>query len=104
MCNVDAAIWPFVGVESKGVTILGPRVRRVAVSADFPVSGLVAADERDLAKPFRALPSVPLRHDEPHRASMLERQGTAVVAVCKKHVSVEDHIERKVRRVARVRA
>src|SRR5438093_1714256 len=104
MCNVDAAIWPFVGVESKGVTILGPGVRRVAVSADFPVSGLVAADERDLAKPFRAFPSVPLRDDEPHRASVLEREWAAVVAVCQQHVSVEEDIEREVRRVPRVRA
>src|SRR5438093_7635483 len=89
---------------SKGVTVLGPGVRGVAVPADFPVSGLILRHERDLAKPLRALPSVPLRHTQPHGPPVLERQGPTVVTVRQQNVGVEEHVEREVRRVPRVPA
>src|SRR4051812_47810311 len=60
------------------VTLLTPGVTQVVVAVLLPEPRLVARHERQLADPLRALPEVEVRHQQPDRSAVLDRQRLAV--------------------------
>src|SRR5262245_43695475 len=68
------------------VSLLGPWIAAVVIAADFPTAGLVLSQAFDRLQPFRALPEIKMRHDEPHRAAVLDLQRLSRPAVRKQGV------------------
>src|SRR5881409_2579175 len=60
---------------SEGVAVFRQRIRGVAVPSDFPVSELFFIGEGDRTNPLRALVRIALRHEEPHRSAVFDREG-----------------------------
>src|SRR5262245_31252889 len=60
-----------------GISLLSPRIAAVVIAADFPIAGLVLGQEFDGLQPLRALPEIEMRHDEAHRAAMLDVERLA---------------------------
>src|SRR5690242_13124271 len=61
------------------VPLLEPRVAAVVVAVLLPEARLVAAQQGQAGDPLGALPEVEVRHEQPHRPAVLDRQRTAVV-------------------------
>ena len=53
------------------IALFGPGITAVVIAAHFPKTRLSSVQEFDRLQPFRALPEIEMRHDEPHRAAML---------------------------------
>src|SRR6266705_318565 len=85
---------------SEGVTVLGHRIRGVAVPADLPVPELFLVRERDGAHPLCTLVRVALRHEEAHGSPVFDRQRLAVPLVREQDVGIVEDIERMGRRIA----
>src|ERR1700677_2287322 len=64
---------------SPAKTFFLPRVAMHVVPVPFPKSSLVAIQKFQAGDPFRALPGVQLRHDQPGRPAMLFGQRLAIV-------------------------
>src|SRR4051794_8933318 len=60
------------------VPLLTPGVARVVVAVLFPEAGLVAGHQGQPGDPLGALPEVEMRHQQPDRPAVLDRQRLAV--------------------------
>src|SRR2546427_12246233 len=85
---------------SEGVAVLGQRIRGVAVPADLPVSELFLVRERDGAHPLRTLVRIALRHEEPHRSAVFDRERFPVPLVREENVGIVQDVEGMGRRIA----
>src|SRR5439155_1468790 len=84
------------------VALLEPRVAVVVVAVAFPEPRLVVILELQAGDPFRALPEVQVRHQQPGRAPVLDRQGVSLVVPDNPRLAAGHVLQREVRRVARV--
>src|SRR5262245_61770726 len=66
--------------------LLAPRVAIHVITALLPITCAVCGDKLDPANPFGALPSVKLRHDGAHRATVFERNRLPIVRVGQQRV------------------
>src|SRR5204862_3649656 len=62
------------------VALLEPRVAVVVVAVALPEARLVVLQQTQPAHPFRALPEIQVRHEQPRRPAVLSRERRAVVA------------------------
>src|SRR5688572_29362850 len=83
-----------------GVPFLAERLGVDVVAADLPEAPLVLVDELEPGEPLRALPGVPLRHDEPERPPVLRLEVLSPVRPRDQDVIVAHRLEGEVRRVA----
>src|SRR5919112_60279 len=60
------------------VALLEPRVAAVVVAVLLPEPRAISLHELQPGDPFRGLPEVQVRHEEPDRAAVADRQGSAV--------------------------
>src|SRR6476619_8260233 len=63
-----------------GEALLAPGIAVDVIAAELPEAGLVSFRELQAAHPFRRLPEIEMRHEEPRRPAMVGRQRLAVVA------------------------
>src|SRR3954471_15338502 len=85
------------------VPLLLPRVAAVVVAVLLPEARLVALHHGDPADPLGALPEVQVRHQHPHRAAVLHRQGLTVELPNHPGLAAGDVLDRQVGGVAGLR-
>src|SRR4029077_19370325 len=68
------------------IAVFFPRIAFVVIAAHLPETRAVLHGEFDPAHPFRALPEIPIRDDDTHRAAMLAGNGFALPGMGKQHI------------------
>src|SRR4051812_1020883 len=84
------------------IALFFPRVAVVVVAVGLPEAGLVVIAQLEAADPFRALPEVQMRDQEPRRAAVLGLERLATVLVGDPRPATGQILERQVGRVAAV--
>src|SRR5262249_33074323 len=79
-----------------GEALLFPRVGFVVVAVPLPEAGLVVRNDLERADPFRALPEVTPRHDEPERPPVLGRELLAVMPVREQSIILVQFRDREI--------
>src|SRR3954470_22765134 len=90
-------------VSVTGIALLGPRVASVVVTAGFPETGRIAAEDFDALQPLRAFPEIQMRHYQPHRAAVLRLQRRARPAMREQGVLGGKIFQREISGVAVMR-
>src|SRR5438309_10196449 len=81
--------------KRSGVSVVSPRMCRVAVAAQFPVSETVLRQHFDAADPLRALPGVDLWRDDPDGPTVLDSERLAFGGVHEQPVVRQLLVERR---------
>src|SRR3954463_6355735 len=98
-----AAIGPPPTPSVTLVALFAPGVAAVVVAVLLPEPGLVPGHERQPGHPLRALPEVQVRHEQPDRPTVLDRQRAAVEVPDHPGLAPGDVLERQVRGVTGLR-
>src|ERR1700757_2791993 len=64
-------------VSIVGITLLGPGIAAVVITAHLPIARRIFGKEFDRLYPLRTLPEIEMWHHEAHRPAMLDRQRLA---------------------------
>src|SRR5947209_15211801 len=84
------------------VALLTPRVSAVVVAEALPEAGLVTLADLEPAHPFRALPEVQVRDEQPCGTAVLGGERRALGGERHPRLAAGDVVDRQVRRVAAV--
>src|SRR6185437_9667703 len=83
-----------------GVALLPPGIAIGVVAAQLPEAGLVALSELQPVRPFRGLPEIEMRHQQPCRATVIRLQRLALMAQRQHGPALREIGDGDIRRVA----
>src|ERR1700738_270863 len=86
-----------------GVALLAPGIAVHVIAALLPETRLVARCEAQALDPFRALPEIQVRYEQPRRSAVLRRHRRSSIARSDHGLRAGEIGDRKVRVVAIVR-